>query len=880
MYLRSLKLTDFAGVGSVNLPNFEPGLNVVVGDNEAGKSTLLTALRAAFFQKHRAGGEAVKMLAPYNRQARPEVAVEFDIDGTAYTLRKAFVQRPSADLSWPGGSLSGDAVEERLAELFRFSHPGRGDSKLSEHQGAFGLLWVEQGRSTGGLDIGVGKDAVTASLEGEVGHILGGERGRSLLAATKALQDRFFTDTLRVASASPIRAAEERREELRTELKAKLALRADYDEKLDRLRRRRETLQSYERDDAIAKAEAAVEAAETASRAAEMLDRERGEAERELRHALAKRDGAAEILRRRDKLIQASANASQAAEAIAASLAALRTRAVEERSEVARLESRRAEAKAAADQAEAADEAIQLRAELSRKQEELAKARERIETARAIEEQLSELRHAATGAGLDQKALAAIEAAEQSRREAAIRLSVAAPKLWLEPAAGKAVLDDTGRAVETEGSIDITGRSVFDLEGFGRIVIEPGADAGAMARDAATAEAAFATLLSRHGVASLDEARRRVQAAEERRIAAETLKARLEAILPEGLSEAAAALELHEGEVVQRRAATGALAEEDQTKADPAASRATRRAARALLEAADTELDAMRRRAAGSSDKLATAEGEDGFRQAEAERLRNEHLEAEAKRSRAALAEDLAAAEVERTAKAVVLDQRQRELADVDPETVTLTLQSKRRALIEIRRQVVALREEAAALEGELGGHGLIALGEDIDRMAGEVTVLERRLGRLRLEAEASKLLHATLLTAQREAREHWLGPIKTQVAPYLRLIHPGTEIEFDETTLEIRGLHRAGVEEHFQRLSAGAREQVAVVTRIALAQVLKKGGHPTTVILDDALVNTDEKRLERMHLVLQKAAAELQIIVLTCRERDFRGLGAPLFRI
>lgn len=880
MYLRSLKLTDFAGVGSVDLPRFEPGLNVVVGDNEAGKSTLLTALRTAFFQKHRAGGEAVKMLAPYNRQARPEVVVEFDVDGTAYTLRKAFVQRPSADLSWPGGSLSGDAVEERLAELFRFSHPGRGDSKLGEHQGAFGLLWVEQGRSTGGLDIGVGKDAVTASLEGEVGQILGGERGRSLVGATKALQDRFFTDTLRVASASPIRQAEERREELRTELKAKLALRADYDEKLDRLRRRRETLLSYERDDVVAKAEAAVEVAEAASRAAESLDRERGEAERELRHALAKRDGAAEILRQREKLIQASASALQAAEAIAASLDTLRARALDERSEVARLEARRAEAKAAADRAEAADEAIQLRAELSRKQKEVAKARERIETARGIEEELAELRRAANGAGLDRKALAAIEAADQSRREAAIRLSVAAPKLWLEPSAGQAVRNAAGEPVETEVAVDITGRSVFNLEGFGRIVIEPGADAGAVARDAATAEAACAALFSRHGVASLEEARRRVQAAEERRIAADTLKARLGAVLPEGLSEAAAALELREGEIAERSAAMGAPAEENETEADPADSRAARRTARALLETADAELDGMRRRAAESSAQLAAAEGEAGFRQAEAERLRREYLEAEAKRSRAALAEDLAAAEVERTAKAVVLEQRQRELAGVDPETVALTLQSKRRALVEIRRQVVALREEAAALEGELGGQGLTALGEDIDRIEGEITVLERRLSRLTLEAEASKLLHSTLLAAQREAREHWLGPIKTQVAPYLRLIHPGTEIELDETTLEIRGLHRAGVEEHFQRLSAGAREQVAVVTRIALAQVLKKGGHPATVILDDALVNTDEKRLERMHLVLQKAAEDLQIIVLTCRERDFRGLGAPLFRI
>jgi uncharacterized protein YhaN len=44
--------------------------------------------------------------------------------------------------------------------------------------------------------------------------------------------------------------------------------------------------------------------------------------------------------------------------------------------------------------------------------------------------------------------------------------------------------------------------------------------------------------------------------------------------------------------------------------------------------------------------------------------------------------------------------------------------------------------------------------------------------------------------------------------------------------------------------------------------------------------VNTDEGRLERMHLVLHKAAQSLQVLVLTCRERDFLQLGAPIKRL
>jgi uncharacterized protein YhaN len=72
----------------------------------------------------------------------------------------------------------------------------------------------------------------------------------------------------------------------------------------------------------------------------------------------------------------------------------------------------------------------------------------------------------------------------------------------------------------------------------------------------------------------------------------------------------------------------------------------------------------------------------------------------------------------------------------------------------------------------------------------------------------------------------------------------------------------------------------VAVITRLALADALRASGRPAAVILDDALVNADEGRLERMHLVLHKAARTLQILVLTCRERDFARLGAPMHRV
>ena len=50
--------------------------------------------------------------------------------------------------------------------------------------------------------------------------------------------------------------------------------------------------------------------------------------------------------------------------------------------------------------------------------------------------------------------------------------------------------------------------------------------------------------------------------------------------------------------------------------------------------------------------------------------------------------------------------------------------------------------------------------------------------------------------------------------------------------------------------------------------------GNTLAAILDDALVFTDDDRIERMFDALHRQAGDLQIIVLSCRQRAFRGLG------
>ena len=110
-------------------------------------------------------------------------------------------------------------------------------------------------------------------------------------------------------------------------------------------------------------------------------------------------------------------------------------------------------------------------------------------------------------------------------------------------------------------------------------------------------------------------------------------------------------------------------------------------------------------------------------------------------------------------------------------------------------------------------------------------------------------------------------------------MLLPGADIVLDED-LRIAGIQRDGLREGFHTLSGGTQEQLAVLTRIAFAELLLGQGRPATVILDDALAFSDDHRIESMFDVLMRAGEQVQIIVLTCRKRLFTRLGAAPLEI
>ena len=194
-------------------------------------------------------------------------------------------------------------------------------------------------------------------------------------------------------------------------------------------------------------------------------------------------------------------------------------------------------------------------------------------------------------------------------------------------------------------------------------------------------------------------------------------------------------------------------------------------------------------------------------------------------------------------------------------------LEDRREKRAKLKERIAGLKSHVEAAEGA-------GLDEAIEQKARELELTDEEKGRQDHEVQVLGLLLSTLRGAEQEAKEQYLSPVLRRVQPYLQLLFPGAEIRIDEN-LHITGVVReAGYEEAFNHLSMGTQEQIAVLVRLAFAEMLVEQGYPATVILDDALVFSDDRRMGRIFDILNMAARNIQVIVLTCREQLFEGLG------
>ena len=239
----------------------------------------------------------------------------------------------------------------------------------------------------------------------------------------------------------------------------------------------------------------------------------------------------------------------------------------------------------------------------------------------------------------------------------------------------------------------------------------------------------------------------------------------------------------------------------------------------------------------------------------------------------AAAAETVAAAEAARAA----LHAEEAALGDADPESLRLRLANSRDAVDRLLRERNDIQLLAARMKGEISQQGDEGLADRVAhaREAAGNAEAERDLAERR--AAAIDLLYATMARHRDIAQRAYVAPFRDAVERFGRLVFgAGTEMEVDHTTLQVVSRTREGVTVPVDALSGGAREQMALIGRLAAASLVAPaadGGAP--VIIDDALGYSDAGRLEGLGAALAEAGKTCQVIVLTCMPERYAGIGS-----
>lgn len=433
--------------------------------------------------------------------------------------------------------------------------------------------------------------------------------------------------------------------------------------------------------------------------------------------------------------------------------------------------------------------------------------------------------------------------------------------------AGRIVAADGPIAQHIEGREDLIDAIDFTVDEV-RVEVVPGEVPNDV--ELPVLEREFAAKLRSFGVEGLDAARRAhhewltlsTQLNSDRRTLAQTA--------PEGLAPLDA-----EATRVRARLGVGNADEEPKASIEVALDVAQKRLEARRLELISAEALAGSLRAAEETSRAAFARAD----HARLEQSARRSALAEQLRGEEALAPDAALQQAAEMARAEL--GRLREHHETAARACDAALPEVRRAdrdrvrasLDDVTGRVQALRESYAHEKGSLDGR----LGEGYrDKRAEAEASLEAAqadLARVEREAAAVRLLRETAQKAYEEAQQTLMAPVYKEALPLLQIIRPGTSFRMNRDTLQLEQVLRDGVEEEFEHLSGGAREQLAVIVRIALAKVFAQQQRALPLVLDDILGWTDDRRLRSMLNVLERTAQDLQIILLTCHPARFRGL-------
>ncbi|MGY3437018.1 MULTISPECIES: AAA family ATPase [unclassified Marinovum] len=867
MKLRTLELTNvrrFAGQ-KAQLGPFGDGLTTITAENESGKSTFFDALHALFFVAHNSTAQEVKKLQPYSGGA-VSVAAEIEVDGRNFRIEKTFLAQKSAKVI--------DVATGQVVKQQGDAEAWIEDNINRANKGPTGLLWVRQGaihvdpegKDRDASNVAARRDLMS-SVRGQIDAVTGGRRMDVIVERCRSELAALATKSLKAKAGSPWKQVEDRVDELQ-ERKARLEAEvASLSKALEVKRRTKTRLRDLQDPAKQAERTRQLEQAFETLQQAEQHDRSVTDADKALRIIAAEKDRLLRLIKditdaqdRRNQLAQEISEKRGVVMGIEAAQKDADQKLTEGLAEIKHCETeRRGRATALKDARLAQKKRVkwarmhalaELSASLVAPQMKLAEAEAVLHGPDIAQSDLDHLGDLSRRISI---------AKEQRRAQFA--------SFTIQPSGtDSATLD--GRAVPP-GEMTLIDRPLdVHIPNFGEVCLRPAATAGQGIEDPEALQAEYDAALAGLGFNTLTRAREVFHARERAANDKEVALAMIRGLAPDGtdaLTEEWHALcadlghppEEQPPAAAQETGPTAEQIEDDIARLDD------------RLDSLRTQSEALQKRATEAAGKVAEANGVLNHLLAE----QTAAAKPEGEDSQLAALETARDGEVEKeTLAAQTLATLKRDAPDLEvAKSAHNRLQS---AVKGDQDEINRLERELAHVNGVIVTQSEDAVEEKLAEVNEQLARATERAARYEMQAKALTLLIDHLDTARKDAQETYFEPIRTELRPLLAQLHAGAEFELDPEKMLVGKIIRNGIEDDVTVLSGGAYEQIAILTRLAFAKLFAKQGRHVPVILDDALVHTDDERISTMFNMLSQVARDQQIIVLSCRTRAFSDLG------
>ncbi|MDR9424847.1 MAG: AAA family ATPase [Marinobacter sp.] len=846
------------------LDNLQPGLNLIHGPNESGKSTLVRAIRAAFFERYRS--KSVDDLRPWGDSgAAPTIHLEFEHQGTPWRLTKSFLKRTRCDLRVGTTTFSEDDAEEKVAELLGYEYSKKGSSK-AEHWGIPGLLWVEQGTGQEVQKaIEHAGDHLQSALNALVGEVAS-TGGDAVIETLSAERNKLLTKTGQPTG--DYRKLLDERQKLQEQKTALQDRVFQYQQYVDRLQSVTRDYQRDQQERPWEKAQQQLGEAQAKLIKLEQLEQQQQQETQTLNHIDQQRTLTEQRLEDLQRIDQQKADRKAELEQAEQSLrdAESREPALAEQLKTANADYEKAQNRL---------KVARLLAERQRVEKEIERLTqyksvlvENRNKARKHQAQVTEARQMAAENRIDAHAVHELKATDQALSHERIRSQAIATRLsWELEAESGVMLDDT--LLEEQGEQQLLDVSHLTIPGVGRFEITPGGEKLAETRrKLESLEQAYSDQLTQLAVASVDEAEQRKlayeKAVQQRRHAEELLHsvapAGMETLETE-LSDVEFELKSHAEHLQENPLPANAENGLSLLDAEAIHSRAESHLKDCERQQREVETLLMGRRQARDS----------AF--AEWQRLDQETRSPERQQQLKNLKQRLEVLTGERAKAQANLEERANEIRLAQPDILRQDIERYRITIDNLRNRQQERDREIREIRARLDAWGAEGLEEKLQEVEADFERCERRYQELFRRANALELLVKQLNEKRQALTRRLQAPLQKHLDHYVSLLFPQARLALDDQ-LQPDTFTRGSEFGPVGELSFGAREQMGLISRLAYADLLQEADRPTLIILDDTLVHSDQNRLDDMKRILFDAAKRHQILLFTCHPEKWQDLG------